>query len=264
MSPEPIYTPGNCRVSHQLSWSLSLFWQDRPIPAKSWREDLTEAAAGDGVRVSKHTTSAGAAEQFVVSTLPETSPSAVVRSVKGRLQYVVRSRSPKAFRRNYRIESLGFAKKEAIENYVASQLEHHRMPDAAVQRQLHQYQIRQPNVDLAKVRYSAHGEYVYNLHLVFVHHGRWVEVDHDVLERARRMLLRASEKKSHRLSTAGIFPDHIHLAVGCGVRESPQEVALGYLNNLAHVHGMRPVFQFGYYAGTFTNYDFGATRERRP
>jgi REP element-mobilizing transposase RayT len=213
--------------------------------------------------VNRHSTSVGCAEQFVVSTLPQTSPSAVVRSVKGRLQCVVRSRSPKAFRRNYRIESLGFAKRDVIENYVASQLDHHRMPDAALQRQLYQYQIRQGDVDLGKVRYSAHGEYVYNLHLVFVHQGRWVEVEHDVLERTREMLLRASEKKSHRLSAAGIFPDHVHLALGCGVRESPQEVALGYLNNLAYVHGMRPVFQFGYYVGTFTNYDFGATQGRQ-
>jgi hypothetical protein len=76
----------------------------------------------------------------------------------------------------------------------------------------------------------------------------------------QEMILRAARKKGHRLSRGSIFTDHIHLAVGCDVTESPGEVARGYMNNLAHVHGMNAVFQFGYYVGTFGEYDFGATR----
>ncbi len=72
--------------------------------------------------------------------------------------------------------------------------------------------------------------------------------------------MRIVEKKGHLLSRAGIFADHLHLAVGCGIRESPQEVALSYMNNLAYARGMRPVFQFGCYVGTFGEYDFGALK----
>ena len=33
---------------------------------------------------------------------------------------------------------------------------------------------------------------------------------------------------------------------------------LAFLNNLAFVHGMKPVFQFGAYVGTFGEYHQGA------
>ena len=32
---------------------------------------------------------------------------------------------------------------------------------------------------------------------------------------------------------------------------------LGYMNNLAYVHGMKPAFRFSYYVGTFSEYDLG-------
>ena len=46
------------------------------------------------------------------------------------------------------------------------------------------------------------------------------------------------------------------------VAESPEEIALAYMNNLAFAHGMRPVYQFGYYVGTFGEYDMAAVRRR--
>ena len=72
------------------------------------------------------------------------------------------------------------------------------------------------------------------------------------------MLLRASRAKGHFLSRAGIVPGHVHLTLGCALNESPQEVALSYMNNLAYVRGMLPVLQFSCYVGTFGEYDVGA------
>lgn len=71
------------------------------------------------------------------------------------------------------------------------------------------------------------------------------------------MLLAASRAKGHWLSCAALLPDHIHLAIGCKLEESPEEIAMGYLNNLAFARGMRPVFRFGYFVGTFGEYDLG-------
>ena len=59
-----------------------------------------------------------------------------------------------------------------------------------------------------------------------------------------------------------MFADHVHLAVGTGMEESPQDVALAYMNNIAFLHGMRPVLQCGYYAGTFGEYNLEAIRRR--
>jgi hypothetical protein len=60
------------------------------------------------------------------------------------------------------------------------------------------------------------------------------------------------------LSRAAIVPDHIHLTMGCPIERSPEDVALGYLNNCAYAWGMSAMFQFGYYVGTFGEYDRGA------
>jgi hypothetical protein len=61
---------------------------------------------------------------------------------------------------------------------------------------------------------------------------------------------------------AGILPDHVHLALGCPIDVAPIDVALGFLNNLAFVHEMRPVFQFGAFIGTFGEYDSGAVKSQ--
>jgi len=39
------------------------------------------------------------------------------------------------------------------------------------------------------------------------------------------------------------------------------DVALGYMNNIAYGYGMVPLFQSGFYAGTFGEYDLGAIRQ---
>jgi hypothetical protein len=76
------------------------------------------------------------------------------------------------------------------------------------------------------------------------------------------MLERIARKKRHLLTRVGLLVDHVHLTLGCGIEESPLEVGLGYLDNLAYAHGMRPLFQFGFYAGTFGPYDMNAVRRK--
>ena len=74
------------------------------------------------------------------------------------------------------------------------------------------------------------------------------------------MLLRVSRAKEHLLFRAAVLPDHVHLMIGCGINESPLDVGLSYLNNLAFVCGMRPVFKFSLFLGTFGEYDLGSIR----
>ena len=59
------------------------------------------------------------------------------------------------------------------------------------------------------------------------------------------------------LSKGGILPDHVHLALGCDVREPPCQVALSYMNNLAYAFGMKRAFAIGFYVGTRGEYDVG-------
>ena len=84
-----------------------------------------------------------------------------------------------------------------------------------------------------------------------------METDATALHATHQMIVAASRSKEHRLSRAAILPDHIHLALGCRLEESPEEVVLGYLNNLAFARGMQAVFRFSYFVGTFSEYDLG-------
>jgi REP element-mobilizing transposase RayT len=258
--PSPIYTADNCRFAYQLNWSLSIFTTGALADATQWLEPLKAAVEADGVRILEHRLKDGRTHQFLLSTKPHVSPAQAIRSVKGRLQYLLRNQSPKALRRNYHIHSIGSATRDCIEQYVRSQCDHHRMADGRVQTRIEANQLHDPNNRLNLVRTSSHGQFIHNLHVVLVHREREHEIREEVLRMLHETLKRASATHEHVLPEAAILSDHIHITLGCGIDESPQEVALSYLNNLAYVLGMKPVYQYGGYLGTFGEYDLGAVR----
>src|SRR5262245_803592 len=103
---EPIYTADNCRFAYQLNWSLAVFTTGVLAEAAEWLDPLKAAVEADGVRILEHRLKDDRAHQFLLSTKPHVSPAQTIRSVKGRLQYLLRSQSPKALRRNYHIHSI--------------------------------------------------------------------------------------------------------------------------------------------------------------
>ena len=132
-TPSPIYTLDNCH--EPTSWtgaSPSSGINDRlPRIGSMCSAAVTKR---DGVRVLKHRFLDGRMSQFLVSTKPEVCAArALVRSVKGRLQYLVRGEHPKAFQRNYCLRSVGSVTRETVENYVCGQPGHHPMADPSVQ-----------------------------------------------------------------------------------------------------------------------------------
>lgn len=240
-----------------LQWGLSVFWRE-PETDSVWFQDLAAATEPDGIRLLGHRFEKPGIGQFGVSTTPCVAPLRVVQRVKGRLQYLVRDRLPKAFRGNYAIRSVGRVTRGEIERYVADQLGHHQMADPRVQRRLEQFQIVRPEVDLSLPQRTSHGLFWYNLHVVLVHQSRGKEIREDVLGRVRAMILRASDCKKYLMSCAGILADHVHLVLGGPIEVAPDEIALGFLNNLAYVQGMRPVYQYGAFVGTVGEYTTGA------
>jgi REP element-mobilizing transposase RayT len=99
-----------------------------------------------------------------------------------------------------------------------------------------------------------------HLHLVLVNEGRFRVVDEERIASLHSTITRTARKRKHLLAEARILADHIHLMIGCGIEESPSNVALAYMNNISFAEDMRPVLQSGFYAGTFGNYDLGAIR----
>ena len=259
-SLKPTYAIDNCRAAYQLNWSLSVFWNQPALSAESWLPALQQAAEPDGVRILEHRNAESNTSLFLISTIPAVAPAMVVRSVKGRLQHLVRRQQPKAFRRNYSIHSTGSVNLQAMERYVATQLDRHPMADPRVQERLAQYQIHDDAVDLSTVRTSAYGQFVYNLHVVLVHGGRGVDVRDEWLRTTTDTLRRIADKKGHLLTRASLVADHLHMILGCDVTEAPGSVVLSYMNNLAHVHGGKAVFQYGFYVGTVGHYDLNSVR----
>jgi len=255
---EPIYTPHNTQPAYQLNWALTIFWRDAPLCEEDWLADLQRATEPDGVRILKHRCATGKASQLFVSTKPHVSPSELIRSLKGRLQHFLQGQTPKALQRNYCLRSVGSARRCVVEEYVTNQRERHHMADPRAQQGLARFQKQYSNVDLSRPSFSSHGEYWYNLHVVLVNEERWMEIREEVLARLGSMIDAVAAKYGHRLSRVALLADHVHLTIGCQIERSPEDVALGLLNNCAFACGMRPVFQFGYYVGTIGEYDRGA------
>ena len=58
------------------------------------------------------------------------------------------------------------------------------------------------------------------------------------------------------------MPDHLHLALRGNIEDSPNEIALAFMNNLAYAMGQNAIWQFGYFVAGFGDYDMGAVRLR--
>lgn len=254
--PDPIYTPANTTPAYQLNWSYTAFWHDTPLPP-SWLPALREASEPDGIRVLQHTLGNRNSSQFLLSTRPHVAPVLLVTRVKGRLQHLVRAHRPKAFQRNYSLRSVGSTTREKLQSYLETQADHHPMADPKVQDMFQRLQVRNPQVDLAAPRFTAHGQYWYNLHVVMVNDLREPEIHEETLLKMRDMIVRASAAKGHLLSHGAILADHVHLTLGCQPELSPLEVALSYMNNLCFACGMRRLFKFSCFVGTFGEYDLG-------
>jgi REP element-mobilizing transposase RayT len=252
--PAPIYTRDNCTFACPLQWGLTVFWRTPP-GRDDWVSALTTALEDDGIRLLGHRFESPAVSQFALSTLPQVPPLLLVQRVKGRLQYLVRDEWPKPFRGNYALRSFGKVTRDVVENYVAGQVDHHPMADPRVDERLRRYQVVNEDIDLSLPQRTSQGLFWHNLHVVLVHRERWMEIREDVLRGVRDMIVGASRAKRYLLSRAGILPDHVHLTLGCPFDVAPLDVALGFLNNLAFIHGMKPMFQYGGFVGTFGEYD---------
>ena len=261
-SLDPIYAPENTGAAYQLNWAVSLF-PHQPLPdQQAWEQPLRETLESeDAIRILELRIPSPNVFQVLASTQPKTPPSRLLQRLKGRLQYLVRKERPKAFRRNYRLESVGSAKREVIESYIEQQVRRHPMAAPRIQARFEWLQIVADQVDLSEIRYTAHGQFVYNLHVVMEHTEGWRAVEPAFLQRTHDMLQRSCDKKGFLLARAGIVANHLHLAVGCGIDDAPEQVALSLLNNLAYTHAMQAIYRFGYYTGTFGNFDLGALRQ---
>ena len=258
---ETLYTPDNTTAAYQLNWSVALFGADEFPPTAQWLSELKAVAESDGVRILEYHIAATNVMQFLVSSKPQIAPSQIVRSLKGRWQYLIRDTNPKAFRRNYSIGSIGEVNSDVLASYVARQPQNHPMADRRVQERIEALQFHDSELDFGSERFSSHGRFVHNLHVVLENEGGWHDTRAEVLIRSRQMIIDSAKKHSWGLARIGLVTNHFHILLSAEVTESPESVALCLMNNLAYVQQMKPILRFSYYVGTFGEYDRGAIRK---
>ncbi len=100
----------------------------------------------------------------------------------------------------------------------------------------------------------------YNLHVVLVVFEQDRVTDRKSLTTIRDGCFKIAAKKGHGIAHLSLLPDHLHLALRGDFEQSPQDIALGFQNNLAYLLGQVRIWDNGFYAGTFSEYDFGAIR----
>jgi REP element-mobilizing transposase RayT len=230
------------------------------VPASIF-ESLKSATEPDAVRILEQKQMDDLRLQFLVSTRPHVSPAEVVRSVKGRLQYLMRAIKPKIFQGTYNISSIGEANNDCLSSYVAKQPQRHPMADPSVQKQIEHLQFYDATADLKEPQFSNHGRYLHNLHIVIENRDHLHNVNEDVLRKLRSMIIRSCAQKQHLLARIGLVSNHMHLLLGCNNVSSPQSVALALMNNMAYALDMQAISEFSYYVGTFGPYDRDAIRQ---
>ena len=258
MSSNLLYLRSNTTATYQLTWSLSVFGKESLPSPQTCIEPLRESVTRDELKILEFLHRPPNVALFFLSSQPQTSPSQIIRSIKGRWQNISRPIEQIDFRRNYRISAVGTARSEVLEAYVQKQPSRHPMSDPKVQSMIETLQFHNTQVDLTSVIRSSHGEYRYGLHIVIESESDWHEARADVLQSFRTAIIDACEKREWRLARIGLLSNHFHILVGPRIDDSPRDVAMALLNGMAEAHGMRPLFRFSYFAGTFGEYDRGA------
>ena len=129
------------------------------------------------------------------------------------------------------------------------------MASASTQELFESLVFKDAKVDLSIARNVNGGIYWYNLHVALVNIGRWRCANREWLVATQGAIARTSTKKRWQLSVLSLVADHLHFSIGCSLEESPSQVVLSFMNNIAWMHGMKPVLCYSAFIGTFGEYD---------
>jgi Transposase IS200 like len=255
----PIYTPANVAFAYQLRWAMTMFINGIR-PTLDSIAGVAQSLETDGIRVLSHRYSEPAMLQLTLSTLPHVSPQTIAQRVKGRLWYAWQSFGNNSIEKHYALRSYGTQERETIEAYIAGQADHHPMATTRALDLFREVNFLDESVHLAQPLSIGRSLVWFNLHIVLVHSDRWRNVSETLVGNTQKMVRSVCKKYGWRLSRCGIVADHMHLSVGANISDAVQDVVLKFLNNLAFVYDMRPVYQFSAYVATFGEYDQRALR----
>ena len=264
--PRPIYTPRGVRPVHALryDWTGWLSEESKaPFPPNTFRliEQTAPLWEADGIRLDDFRHHRGSL-QLLFECGPDVPPVYFASRVKGRLQHALRQGAAwPRFSRKVSVRTLGENVRAAVEGYLGKQVRKEGFVDPRFRARLSQYTIEDETVDLAEPTLTNSGRYWYNIHLVFVTAGRRRTGSDEIFTAIRDGSLRIAKKKGYLIKSLSVMPDHTHVALRGAIDDTPEDIALAFMNNLAFLLGRDRVWKDEYYVGTFSEYRLDVIRE---
>jgi REP element-mobilizing transposase RayT len=254
MKLQPIYSPENVPSP---AYHLRYTWSGWPssssfpdIPSEEFFRQLDHSWENDGMRRLEMSWS-DSRIQFTFSVKPQVSPVFFTSRVKGRLQHALReSKLPRKFSRKVAFRAIGENCTAEVEAYIKRQVDKEAFVEPEFAEFFRQFTVTDPEVRLDQPTQTNSGRYWYNLHLVLVVDHRRRFTDLESLKTIDRWCSGIAGKKGYAVSTRSVMPDHLHLALRGNIEESPEEIALALMNNLAYALGQNPIWRPSYYVGT--------------
>lgn len=202
--------------------------------------------------------------QFGFSVAPIVSPVEFVSRIKGRLQHAMRSHGDTIrLSRKVAFRAIGKNQTNEVANYVSKQVDKQPFVDVKFTQMLKGFTTVNSTKLLQEPSRSNSGRYWYNLHLVLVVAGRG-RLGHEAdFAKLDRIVAATADKYQHDLAVRAWMPDHLHVALRGNINQSPADIALAIMNNTSYAVGQDAIWQYGFYTGSFSEYDLGGLKSRR-
>jgi REP element-mobilizing transposase RayT len=259
-----MHSPPSSPHAYQLrfSWTAwpsgsSHFPESRPASAS---DELSAAWESDGVRALEWEWTPERV-RILFSTRPDVSPGFLCQRAKGRLQHALRKEGdPVEFSRKVSCGSVGNPREQAVDTYLARQLEGGSFADPKYRETLARLAYTNPDVDVTSVWETNRGRYVYALHLVLVTAER-VRLPSVEMEKISGALKGERVAEGFEIGRVALMPDHIHLAVRGSPERSPLEIVEAVRDVTGRAVGTLGVWMPTSYMGTFGKYGMAAVRK---
>ena len=262
MSSPDCYLADTTTAAYCLRWSWTGWPSLGSMPSLTeddWNA-LANALEQDGIRLLERKCQSEY-WQATVSTKPSTDPSFIVARIKGRIDHRFRSRKiPFKFSRKVSLRAIGNNTTVDVQDYIHRQVDAAKFCSSDFAKELKQFTRVWREEDLQAPLEVSSGRYWYLLHLVLVVDGRHRVGDlgflGDLFEACQEIALH----RGYRLGGLSVMLDHLHLFLRGVVAESPEAIAIGYMNESCRRLGVLGLWRPSYYVGTTGVYNMNAVR----
>ena len=257
------YRSDSLKAAFSLRWSWSGWPSECLFPELSehdWHK-LSELWEQDGIRLLERKCTSDQ-WQVTVSTKPNVIPTQIVARLKGRIDHLCRSKGiPFKFSRKVSLRTLGNNTITDVRDYIRSQVVAAQFCDPDFATSLKQFTRIWNGEHAGQVPIEvASGRYWYHLHLVLVVDDRHRIRDLSYLGAIFESCQAIALDRGFMLDSISVLPDHVHLSLRGAIADSPEAIAMAYLNDSCRMLRANELWRPSYYVGSIGAYNMNAVR----